>query len=87
MATVAEHKLMTAEEVYSPGNRPGEINKKIAECLEAGTLMVWVVYPSRRCVVIYRPNDEPPRVLCNGDVLENLPELPGFRCSVADFFV
>ena len=49
--------------------------------------MVWVVYPASRSVVIYRSDDEPPLVLHEDDVIENLPELPGFRCAVADFFV
>ena len=31
-----------------------------------------------------RPN---PIFLLEGGVLENLPELPGFRCPVADFFI
>ena len=31
--------------------------------------------------------DEPPEVLKEDAVIENLPELPGFRCAVADFFL
>ncbi len=76
-----------AVEVFSPGNRKGEMTKKISEYLEAGTLLVWVVYPTRRTVVIYRPDDEIPLVLGEDAIVENLPELPGFRCPVADFFV
>jgi hypothetical protein len=37
-------------------------------------------------VAIYRSDDQPPLVLGEGDVIENLAELPGFRCAVADFF-
>jgi len=76
-----------AVEVYSPGNRKGKMNKKISEYLEAGTLLVWVVNPSRRSVAIYRLDDEFPLVLGEDAVLENLPELPGFRCPLSDFFV
>jgi Uma2 family endonuclease len=76
-----------AVEVYSPGNRKGEMSKKTSEYLEVGTLLVWVVYPSRRSVAIYHSDDEFPLVLGEDAVLENLPELPGFRCPVSDFFV
>jgi Uma2 family endonuclease len=76
-----------AVEVFSSGNRPGEMIKRVSEYQEIGTLMIWVVYPARRSVVIHRPDDEPPLVLGEDAVLENLPELPGFRCPVSDFFV
>jgi Uma2 family endonuclease len=75
-----------AVEVVSPGNRAGKISANIAEYQAVGVLMVWVVYPARRGVVIHRSDDEPPITLREGAVIENLPELPGFRCPVADFF-
>ena len=43
-----------AVEVVSPGNRLAKIMKKVAEYLEVGVALVWVVYPKRRQVVIYR---------------------------------
>jgi len=73
-------------EVYSPGNRRGEILEKVSEYLNAGVLMVWVVHPERRTVAIYRPNDPIPTILTAADVLDGLPELPDFRCPVAEFF-
>jgi Uma2 family endonuclease len=76
-----------AVEVYSAGNRRGEMNKKISEYLEVGTLLVWIIYPAKRTVAIYRADDEFPLTLGEDAVIENLPELPGFRCSVSDFFV
>jgi Uma2 family endonuclease len=63
------------------------MTKKVSEYLEAGTLLVWIVYPASRSVVIYRSDDEPALTLVEDAVIENLPELPGFRCPVADFFV
>jgi Uma2 family endonuclease len=74
-------------EVYSPSNRRNEILGKVSEYLGAGVLMVWVVYPEQRTVVIYRPDDPIPVILRDHDILENLPELPGFRCPVAELFV
>lgn len=76
-----------AVEVVSPGNRPGALLGKISEYLKAGVLMVWVVDPARRSVVVYRQSEETPLVLGEGDTLENFPELPEFRCAVAEFFV
>jgi Uma2 family endonuclease len=76
-----------AVEVVSPGNRISVIIKKVSEYLEVGVSLVWVVYPKQRQVVIYRANEEEPRTLDEQAVIENLPELPGFRCSVSDFFV
>ncbi len=48
---------------------------------------MWIVYPKSRTVAIHRSLDEPPDVLKEDAVIENLPELPGFRCPVADFFL
>jgi Uma2 family endonuclease len=76
-----------AVEVDSPGNRPSEILKKISEYLGVGVPLVWVIHPRRRAVVLYRADEPAPFMLREGDVLENLPELPGFRCAVSDFFV
>lgn len=73
-------------EVYSPSNRRSEILGKVHEYLNAGALMVWVVHPEKRTVAIYRPGDPTPVVLADRDVLEDLPELPGFRCPLADLF-
>ena len=75
-----------AVEVLSPSNRRGPILQKVAEYLEAGVLMVWVIYPKRHQVAIYRAQDDEPIFLREGEFLEDLPELPGFRCAVSDFF-
>jgi Uma2 family endonuclease len=76
-----------AVEVYSPSNRRDSMSRKVTEYLVAGTLMVWVIYLASRSAAIFRSDDEPPLVLREGDVIENLPELPGFCCAVADLFV
>jgi Uma2 family endonuclease len=73
-------------EIYSPSNRRSEILGKVHEYLNAGVLMVWVVHPGRRTVAIYRPGDPIPQLLTHAGVLEDLPELPGFRCQVAELF-
>lgn len=74
-------------EVYSPGNRRSEILEKLAEYVAAGVPLIWIIHPKSRSVSIYRCDDDAPLVLKEGDVIENLPELPGFRCPVADLFL
>ncbi len=74
-----------AVEVLSPSNRGVSILRKVTEYLEAGVLMVWVINPRRRQVTIYR-HSEDDMVVRDSEFLENLPELPGFRCAVSDFF-
>jgi Uma2 family endonuclease len=76
-----------AVEVVSPGNRAGEISTKIAEYQAIGILLIWVVYPASRSVVVDRSDGEHAIVLREDGVIENLPELPGFRCPVSDSFV
>jgi Uma2 family endonuclease len=73
-------------EVVSPGDRRGEILTKVGEYLNVGVMAVWMVYPRTRKVVIYRGGDQEPLVCTDSDTLENMPELPGFRCAVANFF-
>ncbi|MFO0890813.1 MAG: Uma2 family endonuclease [Isosphaeraceae bacterium] len=73
-------------EVYSPGNRRGQVLQELGEYLQVGVPLVWIVYPKNRKVAMYRAVDEPPVVLQESDRIEGLPELPGFSCPVADFF-
>jgi Uma2 family endonuclease len=76
-----------AVEIVSPDDRITNILKKVSEYLEAGVLLVWVVFPKRHQVVIYRASEDEQITFDTESVIENLPELPGFRCSVSDFFV
>ena len=77
-----------AVEVVSPGDRRGEILTKVAEYLACRSFCSsGSSIPRDKAVAIYRSADEPPVVLKHDAVIENLPELPGFRCPVADFFL
>lgn len=75
-------------EVATSGDRRSEIDRKVGEYLRAGVPMVWVVDPKSRNLETYRPGDEwEPVALSESDTVEDLPELPGFRCRVVEFFV
>jgi Uma2 family endonuclease len=75
-----------AVEVVSPYDTVKELGDKVRDYLDAGTPIVWVVYPERKEVVVYTQGGTV-RVYQTGDVLEGFKEvLPGFRCPVAELF-
>ncbi len=74
-----------AVEVVSPSERTAEVLAKVAEYLEAGTQLVWVVYPQTQTIVVYRPSADV-RLLSVGDTLEGGDVVPGFACPVAEVF-
>lgn len=76
-----------AVEVASPSDRPAWILEKASEYLDVGVPMVWVVYPKSRTLLIYRCDSPEPMILAESDTIENFPELPGFRCTIAEFFI
>lgn len=75
-----------AIEVVSPSNRKTELLEKVVEYLAAGSLAVWLVYPRTRSVAVFRDSQTPPVLYEDGEAIEGLPELPGFRCLVSDLF-
>ena len=74
-----------AVEVISPSERPRQVQKKVARYLEAGTLLVWCVYPEQRQVIVYA-EDAPPRMLGATDMLDGGNVLPGFQLSLSEIF-
>jgi Uma2 family endonuclease len=74
-------------EIYTRPMLPGELRRKVNEYLEAQVSLVMVVDSDRGLVALYRPDEPIPTILGRDHVIENLPELPGYRYAVADFFV
>ncbi|HXG98383.1 MAG TPA: Uma2 family endonuclease [Gemmatimonadales bacterium] len=68
-------------EVLSPSDRPGETLAKIADWLEAGARLVWVIDPARRIARIYRPDGSESTVTDEGQ-LDGEDVLPGFACPL-----
>ena len=68
-------------EVLSPGDRPGETLAKVADWLEAGARLVWVIDPARRVARIYR-QDGSESLLRNAEALDGEDVLPGFTCRL-----
>jgi len=72
-------------EVVSPSDIAEDIIDRINEYFEAGTKLVWIVYPTQRLVYIY---DSPSqvRVLRESDELDGGIVMPSFRVSIATLF-
>ena len=68
-------------EVLSPEDRPGETLAKIADWLEAGARLAWVIDPQRRVARIYRA-DGTESLLAESDALDGEDVLPGFNCPL-----
>jgi Uma2 family endonuclease len=74
-----------AVEVVSPTDRLADIDEKTQDWLDAGTTLVWVIWPNTRSVVVHRAG-QPPRILNERDAIAGEDVLPGFECPVAEFF-
>ena len=70
-------------EILSPGDRPGEVLAKVAEWLDAGTTLVWIVDPQRRAAQMYG-SDGDLTVLDADGRLDGQHVIPGFSCALID---
>lgn len=70
-----------AVEIVSPGDDASDLRHKIKQYLDAGTLVVWVVYQRSRQIEIHTP-DKTMRTLGVEDILEASQILPGFSLPV-----
>jgi Uma2 family endonuclease len=71
-----------AAEIVSPDDRPGEVLAKVAQWLEAGTRLVWVIDPGRSEARMYRDDGDLAIVGPEG-LLVGESVLPGFTCVLA----
>jgi len=75
-----------AVEIASPTQyRPG-MKAKAERYLAGGTSLVWVVWPGRRQVDVWRPGDAEPTILGSDDTLDGEAVVPGFTIAVMDLF-
>jgi Uma2 family endonuclease len=74
-----------AVEVIAPSDTLYEVEEKVAEYLEAGSRLVWVVSPKLRRVTVHEPGDRI-RVLSESESLDGGEVVPGFRCEVREIF-
>ena len=88
----AGHSLIPpdiAVEVISPNDLAYEVEEKVAEYLQAGVPLIWIVNPPTRAVRIHRPKSSPRgpvAELSGDDVITGEEVLPEFSCKVSEFF-
>jgi Uma2 family endonuclease len=74
-----------AIEVVSPTDKVYDVLEKVAEYLDAGTPMVWVIEPVLKTVTVYRSRNDI-RVVTFDQTLTGEDVIEGFQCSVAELF-
>lgn len=74
-----------AVEVLSPSDRRRSVQGKVAQYLQTGVRMVWLVEPESETVTVHQPFAEP-LTLSDGDVLDGADVIPGFRCEIREIF-
>ena len=72
-------------EVVSPNDISEDVEKKVAEYLEVGVRMVWVIHPDVRSVYVLRPAGLEARISGDG-VLSGMDVVPGFELPLATLF-
>jgi Uma2 family endonuclease len=72
-----------AVEILSPGDRPAEVLEKIADWLETGTRLVWVIEAERRRARVHR-SDGTIDIVREDQPLEGEDVLPGFSCPLRE---
>ena len=74
-----------AVEVVSPGDTFREVEEKVAQWLEAGARMVWVVSPKLHTITVYRSLTDIV-TLTEKDTLDGGDVVPGFQIRVGEIF-
>jgi len=72
-------------EVVSPNDLATEVDRKVAEYIEAGVRLIWVINPEARIVRVHR-GDRSAAWLNEDQELSGEAVVPGFRCLVRDLF-
>ena len=75
-----------AVEIASPKQYRPEMATKASRYLDGGTALVWVVWPKRREVDVWRPGGNAPTTVGVGDALDGEDVVPGFTYQVAALF-
>ena len=76
---------LLAVEILSPSDKQSAVNDKVSGYLNAGVPMVWVIDPTFRTVVVYRPATIP-QMFAGESKLTGLDILPGFDVVTSEIF-
>ena len=69
-------------ELRSPSDRLGEAQRKMAEYLENGVRLGWLIDPQNKRIYVYRPG-QPVEILEEPDTISGDPVLPGFALDLS----
>jgi Uma2 family endonuclease len=72
-------------EIVSPDDRPADVLAKVAEWLEAGVAIAWVIDLERKAAQVYRADGSVATVGPAGN-LDGEGVLPGFSCALTELF-
>ncbi len=72
-----------AVEILSPEDRPGAVAEKVANYLDAGTKLVWVIEAEKSRVMVHRVDGSIAELTAN-DSLDGEQVVSGFRCPVTE---
>ncbi len=77
-----------AAEVASPDQTQGDMDAKAVTYLEGGTRLVWIVWPEREEIDVWRAGgtERPAMTLAMGDALSGEDVVPGFTLAVDEVF-
>jgi Uma2 family endonuclease len=84
-AALIDGAPVLAVEILSPTDTQRGVTQKIGIYLDNGVQLVWILDPDHRTVRVHRAG-QPAQSLDLSRRVENLRELPGFSCAVADLF-
>lgn len=77
-------------EVVSPSQFQPEMKEKAGRYIKAGVRLVWIIWPKRQQVDVWRPDETGAptltATLATGDALDGLDVLPGFTYPLAELF-
>lgn len=77
-----------AVEVASPSQSPDALAAKARTYLTGGTRLVWIVWPARKVIDVWRFSSQagPAATLGASDQLDGEDVVPGFACPIATIF-
>lgn len=81
----SEEVPQLAVEVLSPNDNWGKVLRRVAEFLQRGVAVIWVIDPENRTATVLLPG-QLPQVLEENDEITGAPPFPDLRCRVADLF-
>ena len=81
----SEEVPQLAVEVLSPNDNWGKVLRRVAEYLQRGVEVVWVVDPENRTATVLLPN-QLPQVLEENDQITGAPAFPDLSFPVAELF-